>query len=90
VVDTGYLQKSHPRPVFFWLGFWFWLGHLGAALDRFFASLMAVVGTIHQVGWSGEARGSHGGATGGAALTFPPGGCAGRIFFRAAPLEISG
>jgi hypothetical protein len=29
--------------VVFWLGFWFWLGHLGAALGRFFASL-AVVG----------------------------------------------
>jgi hypothetical protein len=38
-------------------------------------------------GGLGEARGPHGGATGSAALTFPPGrGCAGRIFFQGGSL----
>jgi hypothetical protein len=50
---------------------------LGAALARFSASL-AVVGAWGDHppsggGGLGEARGPHGGATGGAALTFPPG-----------------
>jgi hypothetical protein len=35
---TGSLPKGPA--VFFWLGFWFWLGHLGATLGRFFASLV--------------------------------------------------
>jgi hypothetical protein len=35
-------------------------------------------GTSHQVEWSGEARGSRGGAPGGAALTCAPGWAAGR------------
>ena len=39
----GIGAKPPPRQCFFWLGFWFWLGHLGAALAHFFASL-AVVG----------------------------------------------
>jgi hypothetical protein len=39
-------------------------------------------GTSHQVGWSGEARGSRGGAPGGAALTFAPGRAAGGVFFQ--------
>ena len=39
-------------------------------------------GTSHQVGWSGEARGPRGGATGGAALTFAPGRAAGAVFFQ--------
>jgi hypothetical protein len=47
-------------------------------------------GTTHQVGWSGEARGSHGGATGSAALTFPPGWGSGRFFFRGVPSETIG
>jgi hypothetical protein len=47
-------------------------------------------GTSHQVGWSGEARGSRGGASGGAALTFAPGRAAGAVFFRGVPSEISG
>jgi hypothetical protein len=38
-------------------------------------------GTSHQVGWSGEARGPRGGATGGAVLTFAPGRAAGGVFF---------
>ena len=37
------LYADQQVAVVFWLGFWFWLGHLGAALGRFFASL-AVVG----------------------------------------------
>jgi hypothetical protein len=40
-------------------------------------------GTSHQVGWSGEARGSRGGAPGGAALTCAPGRAAGAFFSRA-------
>jgi hypothetical protein len=49
-------------------------------------------GTNHQVGgWSGEARGSRGGAPGGAALTFAPGRAAGAVFFPGGvPSEISG
>jgi hypothetical protein len=39
---AGPLQEDR-NTVVFWLGFWFWLGHLGAALSHFFASL-AVVG----------------------------------------------
>ena len=39
-------------------------------------------GTSHQVGWSGEARGPRGGATGGAGLTFAPGRAAGAVFFQ--------
>ena len=35
----------------------------------------------------GSNRGSHGGATGGAALTFPPGWGAGRVFFQRASLR---
>jgi hypothetical protein len=43
-VDRQVGPVGPDRPaVGFWLGFWFWLGHLGAALGRFFASL-AVVG----------------------------------------------
>jgi hypothetical protein len=38
-------------------------------------------GTSRQVGWSGEARESRGGAPGGAALTFAPGRAAGAAFF---------
>jgi hypothetical protein len=34
------------------------------------------------VGWSGEARGPRGGATGGAALTIAPGRAAGGVFFQ--------
>jgi hypothetical protein len=51
---------------------------------------LAPGGTSHQVGWSGEARGSRGGAPGGPALTFAPGG-AGPVFFSGGgPSEISG
>jgi hypothetical protein len=48
--------------------------------------------TSHQVGWSGEASGSRGGAPGGAALTFAPGRAAGAVFFssRGVPSETSG
>ena len=43
------------------------------------------------MGWSGEARGPRGGATGGAATTFAPGRAAGAVFFpRGVPSEISG
>jgi hypothetical protein len=42
------------------------------------------------VGWSGEARGPRGGATGGAALTFAPGRAAGAVFSRGVLAEISG
>jgi hypothetical protein len=41
--DMQVVQNRCQVPVVFWLGFWFWLGHLGAALGRFVASL-AVVG----------------------------------------------
>jgi hypothetical protein len=44
-------------------------------------------GTNHQVGWSGEARGSRGGAPGGAALTFAPGRAAGAVFFQGGALR---
>jgi hypothetical protein len=37
-------EKKYGGSVVFWLGFWFWLGYLGAVLSRFFVSL-AVVGT---------------------------------------------
>jgi hypothetical protein len=30
------LDQHVCTSVVFWLGFWFWLGHLGAALGRFF------------------------------------------------------
>ena len=43
-------------------------------------------GTSHQVGWPGEARGSRGGAPGGAALTFAPGRAAGAVFFQGGAL----
>jgi hypothetical protein len=39
-------------------------------------------GTSHQEGWSGEARGPRGGATGGAALAFAPSRAAGAVFFQ--------
>jgi hypothetical protein len=39
-------------------------------------------GASHQAGWSGEARGPRGGATGGAALAFSPGRAAGAVFFQ--------
>ena len=43
-LEWALVRVSNGAPaVVFWLGFWFWLGHLGAALGRFFASL-AVVG----------------------------------------------
>jgi hypothetical protein len=47
-------------------------------------------GTSHQVGWSVEARGSRGGAPGGAALSFAPGWAAGGVFSRGVPSEVSG
>jgi hypothetical protein len=79
----GFNGSSRTAAVVFWLGFWFWWEHPGAEMGRLFAS-MAVVGTwgtSHQVGWSVEARGSRGGAPGGAALTFAPGRAAGAVFF---------
>jgi hypothetical protein len=79
--------------VVIWLGYAIWWEHPGAELGCFFASL-AVVGTpwgdqppSGQVGWSGEARGSHGGAPGSAALTFAPGRSAGAVFFQGGALE---
>jgi hypothetical protein len=42
--------------------------------------------TGHQVVWSGEARGSRGGAPGGAALAFAPGRAAGAVFFQGGAL----
>ena len=39
------------------------------------------------MGWSGEARGPRGGATGGAALTFAPGRAAGAVFFQGGALR---
>ena len=77
--------------VVFWLGFWFWLGYLGAVLSRFFVSL-AVVGTWGDqppsgVVGGGPARGPRGGATGGAALTFAPGRSAGAVFFQGGSLR---
>jgi hypothetical protein len=46
-------------------------------------------GTSHQVGWSREARGPCGGATGGAALAFAPGRAARAVFSRGVASEIS-
>jgi hypothetical protein len=41
----------------------------------------------HQVGWSGEAIGSRGGAPSGAALTFAPGRAAGAVLFQGGALR---
>jgi hypothetical protein len=73
-----------------WFGYAIWWELPGAELGCFFASL-AVVGTwgdSHQVGWSAEARGSRGGAPGGAALTFAPGRAAGAVFWGGGGSEI--
>jgi hypothetical protein len=48
---AGAQSAAHTHTMFFWLGFWFWLGHLGAALGHFFATL-AVVGA-----WRAGSRG---------------------------------
>jgi hypothetical protein len=74
---------------FFWLGFWVWWEHPWAELGCFIASWpwWAPGGTSHQVGWSGEAHGSRGGAPGGAALTFAPGRAAGAVFFQGGALR---
>jgi hypothetical protein len=62
--------------VFFWSGYAIWWAHPGAELGCFYASLAAVGtwgGAATKWGWLGEARGSRGGAPGGAALGFAPG-----------------
>ena len=77
----------------FWLGFWFWLGYLGAVLSRFFVSL-AVVGTW----WDQPPSGVVGGGPRATrrchrrcrADLCPWPGCGGRFFFRGVPSEISG
>jgi hypothetical protein len=67
-----------------WLGYAIWCGHLAAGMGCFVASLAVVDawgGATTK--WSGQGRpaGSHGGAPGGAALTFAPGRAAGAVFF---------
>jgi hypothetical protein len=54
--------------VIFWLGQWFWWEHPGAELGRFFASLLAVMGT-----WGGQPPSGvvGGGAAGHAAVPRP-------------------
>jgi hypothetical protein len=85
-------RMAELRPLFpavvFWLGFWFWWEHPGAALGRFFASL-AVVGTWGGQGaatkWGGRRRPAGHAAVPlavAAPLTFAPGRAAGAVFFQ--------
>jgi hypothetical protein len=86
-------RHSWALAVVFWLGYAMWWGHPGAELGCFFLPpwpWCAPGGDSQQVGWSGEARGTRGGAPGGSALTFASGRAAGAVFFfRGVSSEIS-
>ena len=56
VLEVEQYRNTTQWAVVFWLGFWFWLGYLGAVLSRFFVSL-AVVGTWGDQPPSGVVRG---------------------------------